>query len=308
MSVSFENRLKLFKRASARHGLSFALWLIRLLPYRMIRDFMHFFVFLWSHLALKLRRVAHESLTIAFGREMGPGERRRIVRDCFDNIGRSMVDLIYYSEYPERVGERFVMEGREHLERAVAEGRGVIVVTAHFGNFCLMMMQLAQLGYKTNCIIRKTRDSDVAGTISEKMTKAGVRPIYSVPARRSVQESLKALRDNEILCILLDQHYGSEGGVLVDFFGRKAATATGPVVLARRTQAPVLPVFTIREGERYRVIIEPPLALTQHGTDEESVVADVAAITRVIERYIRKYPAEWGWMHRRWKKQPVSVA
>ena len=299
--MDFNHQFKLFKRASARYALNLALWLIQCLPYRVIRGVMYFFLLLWYTFALKLKRIAHESLVTAFGSELSSAQRRKVVRQCFEKVGRSMTDLIYYAHYPEGVTQRFHIEGRSHLDRALEKGRGAIMVTAHFGNFCLMMLDLAQRGYKVNCIIRRAHDTDVAATIFESMNRVRVRPIYSSPPRKSVQESLQALRNNEILFVLLDQHFGSGNGVFVDFFGRKAATATGPAVLARRTQAPILPVFTIRNGEDYRMVIEPSLDL-EPGDDQAAVTADVAKITRIIEGYIRQYPTEWGWMHRRWKK------
>jgi len=304
--MTFEQRLKLFKRASARGGLYFALWLIRRLPYRLLQGVMHVFIFLWFRLSVRLRRIARESLKIALGDEIDEPTRKKIIRDCFENIGCSMTDLIYFTEYPGGVKEKFAIDGRQHLDAALALGRGVIIVTAHFGNFCLMMLELAQLGYPVNCIIRRARDAIIAQKIYTSMNKVGVKPIYSLPAARSVKESLAALKRNETLCILLDQHYGSGSGVMVDFFGRKAATATGPVVLANRTGAPVVPIFTIREGDRYRLIIEPPLAMEDAANEEEFVLVNVKRITRLIERYIRRYPAEWGWMHRRWKNRETA--
>ena len=105
--------------------------------------------------------------------------------------------------------------------------------------------------------------------------------------------------------VLLDQNFGSQGGIYVDFFGQKAATATGPVIFALRTGAPIVPMFTIREGkEKHRVIIEEPMELIKKETDEETIYFNTVRITNLIEKYIRKYPDERGWMHRRWKSRP----
>jgi len=115
------------------------------------------------------------------------------------------------------------------------------------------------------------------------------------------------LRNNELVFIPLDQNFGSGGGVYVEFFGRKAATATGPVVFAKRTGATILPMFVVRqEDDRHKVIIEPLLQLEDIEDEKKSVEVNTAKITKVIEKYIRQYPQEWGWMHRRWKSQPSS--
>jgi len=304
--MNFQTQFKYFKRASARWGLFSAQWLIRKTPYVFVRGVMHVFLFMWYRFAIKLKRISRESLQIAFGEQKTASERHKIIRQCFENVGMSMMDLIYYSQFPSLVHEKFTIHGRHYLDQALAQNKGVIIITAHFGNFCLMMMELAQLGYKTNCIIRKPRDPAVAEAIYENMTRVGVKPIYSIPAPRSVQQSLKALRQNEILFVLLDQNFGSSGGVYVNFFGRQAATATGPIVMANRTGAPILMVFTIRDKDRYRIIIDPPFDIERKDNEEEMVHSNVQKITNIIEKYIRLYPTEWGWMHRRWKSQSVK--
>jgi len=113
------------------------------------------------------------------------------------------------------------------------------------------------------------------------------------------------LRQNELLFIPLDQNFGNGGGVFVDFFGQKAATATGPVVFAMRTKAPIVPMFVIRQkDDTHKIMIEPPLKLEELTDDKEMIQRNTAKITQVIERYIRQYPQEWSWMHRRWKSRP----
>jgi KDO2-lipid IV(A) lauroyltransferase len=93
--------------------------------------------------------------------------------------------------------------------------------------------------------------------------------------------------------------------VFVNFFGREAATATGPVVLALRTEAPIVPLFIVRgKDNRHKIIIEEPLEIEKKDTQEETLRFNIQKITSVIEFYIRKYPQEWGWIHRRWKSRP----
>jgi KDO2-lipid IV(A) lauroyltransferase len=121
-----------------------------------------------------------------------------------------------------------------------------------------------------------------------------------------VNNSIRVLRDNQLLFIPLDQNFGSGGGVFVDFFGEKAATATGPMIFHRRTGAPIVPMFIIREeGDVYRIIVEPPIVLKDLEDEQESLLVNTQKITNIIERYVRQYPQEWGWMHRRWKSRPA---
>ena len=203
------------------------------------------------------------------------------------------------------IRERVSFEGKPFLDDAFKEQKGVIVVSAHFGNFPLMLLRCVQEGYKTHAIIRPARDEAIEKYFLKQRQKFGLNTIYSHPRRECVEASLKVLRNNELLFIPLDQNFGSKGGVFVDFFGQKAATATGPVVFALRTKSPIVPMFIVRgKDDTYKIIIEPPLQLDEKDNDQETILANTAKITSTIERYVRKYPQEWGWMHRRWKSRP----
>jgi Kdo2-lipid IVA lauroyltransferase/acyltransferase len=138
----------------------------------------------------------------------------------------------------------------------------------------------------------------------KERARFGVKTIYSIPRRECVVTTIRSLRDNELIFIPLDQNFGT-AGVFVDFFGLKAATATGPVVLARRTQAEIVPCFIVRQkDDTHKIMLEPALKLEEGKDEEETIRLNVQKITGVIESYVRKYPAEWGWIHRRWKSRP----
>ena len=307
--MTFQDRLKVFKRAMARYGLYASSWLINRLSYPMARRITHLFLAIGFRFTIRQRQIALESLQIAFGKEKSESEINGIIRDCFENLGRGMIELIYFMDHPSMITEKVSFEGKEHLDRAFKEGKGVIAVSAHFGNFPLMLLRCAKEGYQTNAIIRQTRDQEIEKHFQAQRTRSGLNTIYSHPRKECVETSIKKLRNNELVFIPLDQNFGSGGGVFVDFFGQKAATATGPVVFAMRTQAPILPMFIIRQSDdSHQIIIDPPLYLEKREDDKETIFINTARITKVIERYIRKYPAEWGWMHRRWKSQPAGEA
>jgi len=197
--------------------------------------------------------------------------------------------------------QRVYLEGKENLDGALRKGKGVILVSAHLGNFPLMLAKLSLEGYKVGGIMRPMRNQLVEKVFNEKRVKLNIKTIYSIPRNTCVYNSISSLRDNELLFIPLDQNFGT-GGVFVDFFGRKAATATGPVVLARRTGAAILPCFIIRQkDDTHRVIFEQPLLLEEKETEQASIVHNIQKITAIIESYIRCVPQEWGWIHRRWK-------
>jgi len=149
------------------------------------------------------------------------------------------------------------------------------------------------------------RDARAEKIFMAKRSRFGIKTIYSQPRKVCIENSLRALRNNELLFVPIDQNFGT-GGVFVDFFGRKAATAIGPVVLAQRTKATIVPCFIIRQrDDTHKIIIEPPLNLEEASGQNETVTINIQKLTNIIESYIRRYPAQWGWIHRRWKSRPI---
>lgn len=312
-------RNKQLHRALVRNVMISLRCFIRHLPTPVFCIFAKFFMAIGYCFMVQKRRIAIESLSIAFGNEKSEKERKKIANDYFDNFGRGMIDLIYLIDRPHLIKDSICIEGKEHLDRVLQQGNGAILVSAHFGNFILMYMKMVQEGYKTNVIMRRTRDPEFEKYISDFRDSRGLKTIYDLPARKCVQQSLKALRGNEILFILLDQNYGREGRVFVDFFGRQAATATGPVIFSTRTKAPILPIFIMRDAEshekkikgipsdHHKIIIEPPVTLEQGKDAAQDVVTNIGKLTKIIEGYIRRYPHEWGgWMHKRWKSRTLE--
>jgi KDO2-lipid IV(A) lauroyltransferase len=285
-------------------GLTFSSLIIRVMPGSWLYGFAQGLANIGYIIARKQRRIALESLKIAFGQDKSPHEIEQITKDCFSFMAKSGVELMFLTDRPKLLKERVKIVGRENLQAALSKGKGVILVSAHFGNFPLMLSRLSLEGYRTAGIMRQMRDSRVEKFFTAKRKKFKIKAIYSQPRKTCVEETIRSLRNNELVLIPIDQNFGS-GGVFVDFFGRKAATATGPVVLARRTKAVILPCFIVRQkDDTQKIIFEPPLNLEEGRTDEETVIINIQRLTDIVESYIRKYPAEWGWIHRRWKSRP----
>lgn len=250
------------------------------------------------------RHIAFNGLTQAFEKEKKPSQIRRIVKDCFIFIAKASAELLFIVDRPHFVRKNFEIIGKEIIDRALAKGKGVILVSAHFGNFPLMLVRLSLEGYKTSVIMRPMKDQRVEDLFEAERARLDIDTIYSIPRKSCVENAIRSLRKNRLLFIPLDQNFGT-GGVYVDFFGRKAATATGPVVLARRTGAVILPCFIIRQkDDTHKIFFEHPLDLKKGRTDTETILINIQKLTDIIESYIRRYPAEWSWIHRRWKSRP----
>lgn len=292
-------------RLLARHSLFLCSLIIKFLPAGALYRFAEAIAFLGYCIAAKQRKIALESLEVAFGKELTRAQRAKIAKDCFRNMAKSGVELIYVLEKPQVVKALVEIQGRQHLEAAFAKGKGVIGVSAHFGNFPLALTRLKQAGYKVSVILRRMRDEKVEDFLEERRRRIGIHSIHSTPRQACVERSLRALRSNELLFVQLDQNFGT-AGIFVNFFGRQAATATGPVILALRTQAPVVPIFIVRNNNTHKIVIEPEVVIEKKDTQEETLQYNIQRITSEIEAYIRKYPQEWGWIHRRWKSRPAA--
>jgi KDO2-lipid IV(A) lauroyltransferase len=277
--------------------------IIRVLPMRYMYAFAGGIAFLGYRIAVKQRKIALDSLSVAFGKEKSASEVEKIAKDCFSFMAKSGVEVLFFMDKPKLIDERFSMEGKENLDNALSKGKGVILVSAHFGNFPLMLAKLSIMGYPVSAIMRPMRDPRAEKIFSDQREKLKIKPIYTQPRSTCVGRTLETLRKNELVFIPVDQNFGT-AGVFVDFFGRKAATATGPIIFAQRTKAAIVPCFTIRrQDDTHRIVFEPALEMEKSLNPQDTIVKNIQKITDIIERYIRRYPAEWGWIHRRWKTQ-----
>jgi Kdo2-lipid IVA lauroyltransferase/acyltransferase len=287
-------------------GLTFCSLIVKITPWRFIYGLAGGFAFLGYRLAVRQRKIALESLSIAFDKAKSRQEIELIAKGCFLDMAKSGIEMLFFMDRPELLKKRVTYKGLDHLESGLKKGKGVILCSAHFGNFPLLMAKLALEGYNIGGIMRHMRDSRVEEILSKKRARLNVKTIYSQPRDACVNQTIQMLRDNGLVFIPLDQNFGT-AGVFVDFFGQKAATATGPVVFAQRTGATLLPCFIIRQpGDIHQIVFEPPIDLEVESGSQETVAHNVQKITSIIERYIKNYPQQWGWIHRRWKSRPAK--
>jgi KDO2-lipid IV(A) lauroyltransferase len=260
-----------------------------------------------ARLVLKRKlKVIRANLRIVYKDGRGASPPEKIAGNCLDNFSAGLIELGYIADRTSRLKTSVTLSGRTWLDQALDRGRGAILLSAHFGNFIVMYLALVEHGYKVNVIMKPSHNPFMERYIETYRRRHGIRTVYSLPARQCVTESLRALKRNEVLVILLDQNFGGDGRVFVDFFGQNAATAGGPVVFAQRSGAPVLPGFMFTEARalRHRLEIRAPLELKGDPKDAGFVRDNVQMMTGIIEDQIRAVPHEWaGWMHKRWKSR-----
>ena len=234
--------------------------------------------------------------------KLAESRRRQLARKAFQQAGRTAVEMLWSTSLDDRTLEEIaVFEGREYLDAAIAGGRGVVITSAHFGNWEFIGVTLAHLGVPMNVIARPIDDPQIEEVLQRLRTRAGSRVIYK---ENAVRASLRALRAGEVVAVLIDQNTLPSQASFVPFFGRTAATTRVSALLHLRTGAPVLMLFSVPEGDRYRFVIEP-LDATGISTDADDAVEQLtAAMTAHIERHIRRCPDAWLWIHDRWRSRP----
>jgi len=229
-------------------------------------------------------------------------EARGLAREVFENMGIMLFEVMRTPWFSSDGIDSFVRcEGEDNLHKALARGKGVIILTAHLGNWELLATWLALKGYKMDVVVRDMDNPLVARLVEWMRTRHGHAMVLK---KRSMRRLLKTLAGGGIAGILLDQNVTRVEGVFVDFFGLPACTNQGPAMLAAVSGAAVIPTFITREGGRHVIRIGPEIELERRGDKKQDALVNTARFTQAMEEAIRRNPGQWFWVHRRWKTRP----
>jgi KDO2-lipid IV(A) lauroyltransferase len=286
-----------------RNGASVATLLAQRLSIKYLYFFGEVIGSVGFYLMRRRKLIAYNNLKLAFGASKTKREYLEITKTIFRDTAKNGLEAakIVYAG-PNLVKEIVSIEGREHLDNALGQGKGVVAISAHMGNFLLIGPRLVSEGYPFSLILRNPRDGILANTLSDMRGKLGIESIPDQPRKMCVAKSLASLKKNSILYLQLDQNASSQD-LWVDFFGWLVPTFRGPVVFSMRTGAPLIPMFMIRDASNHhKLIIKPPFKLDTTEDKENDILQNTARITKLIESYIIQYPNQWWWFHRRWKK------
>jgi KDO2-lipid IV(A) lauroyltransferase len=251
----------------------------------------------------RLRRVGLRNLTLAFP-EMSAHERRQIVRGEFISLGRQLAEVCLFPSYTrENISSIVVYDGFENFERAYARGKGVLFLTGHLGAWEISAFAHSLQGHPLSIVMRSLDNPYIDALLQSYRTMHGNR---TVDKDDFVRGLLSAMRKGETVGILMDTNMTPPQGVFVDFFGIAACTASGLARIALRTDAAVVPGFTVWNAilRKYVLRFDPAVELIRTDDNEADIIANTAKFTKVIEGVIRQYPDQWLWVHRRWKTRP----
>jgi KDO2-lipid IV(A) lauroyltransferase len=254
-------------------------------------------------LHVRLRQVGMRNLAMVFP-EKTQGERARILRDEFASLGRQLAEVCHFPRYTlTNVDEVVVFDGFENFERAKARRKGVLLFAGHFGGWELSSFVLSMHGHWMHVVMRGMDNPYLGRLIEHYRTMHGNK---AVDKDDFVRGLLSAMNAGETVGMLMDTNMTPPQGIFVDFFGIPACTASGLARIALRTDAAVVPTFTIWDQQlgKYRLRFDPAVELVRTGDLEADIKINTQNFTSIIEEYVRKYPEQWLWVHRRWKTRP----
>lgn len=252
----------------------------------------------------KLQSAARRNLEIALP-ELSPEEKERIVRGTFESLGRHLGFVAHFRKFKhEDIRNLIEVVGKEeHFDKAFATGRGVLFFTGHFGSWEVFNLLAPSFGYGMNILVRRIDNSLVENFVDKMRTRFGT---TTLDKTKSARKMFRVLENGEILGILADLNAQEKEGVFVDFFGVPASTTTSIAKLALKTGAVVLPAFAVWEEskKKYVVYLEPPIDYEKTENTDEDIKNLTQKITSVVEKYVRRYPEQWLWIHKRWNTRP----
>lgn len=224
----------------------------------------------------------------------------KIAGMMFEHLGMSLIETArLYHGQGMKIVEQVEIRGKEHFDKAIARGKGVIFLTGHCGNWELAALGLAHHLKSTMSVVARRQNSPYLNSMVEKMRQRyNNKIIYKHEAFRNM---LAVFRKNGMVGLLVDQAVFPEEGALINFLGRKAWASKGPVVMARKSGTAVLPAFIHREADRHVIEIYPELSFSDDNS-ATGMAADVQLYSNAIENFIIRHPLDWYWVHRRWKR------
>ncbi|MCU1284651.1 MAG: lipid biosynthesis acyltransferase [Acidobacteriales bacterium] len=251
----------------------------------------------------KLRRVGRRNLELAFPKKT-KAERSRILRAVFTGMGRQLAEFCLFPKYTkENVKTVAIHDGFENFEAARQRGKGVLLLTGHFGGWEVGSFAHSLYGFPIKIVVRDLDNPLIDDLVRRYRTLHGNSTFDNREFARTLISSMRA---GDTVGILMDTNMTPPQGVFVDYFGIAACTASGMARVALKTDAAVLPAFTIWDPDlkRYRIQFEPALTLIRTGDAEADAIANTALFTKALEKCARRHPDQWLWVHRRWKTRP----
>lgn len=258
-------------------------------------------------LGVRDRRRAANHLSLAFP-GLDDAGRHELLRRTARHLGLMLAEVVWlWRAQPAEVEKLCSAEGFEHLEGALAAGRGAVLITGHCGNWEMLNARLGVGGIPMTIAVREVYDPRINQLATALRARFGTEVVFR--GKEAGQLLNDGLARNRVLGLLIDQDIRNVPGIFVPFFGRPAWTPSGAAMLALRKGVPVVPAFIHRRPDGgHHVTVHPPLDPPAGASLRERIERLTAAATAAIEDQIRTHPDQWVWMHRRWRTRPSGEA
>lgn len=252
----------------------------------------------------KLQRTARRNLEIALP-ELSAAEKERIIRGTFESLGRHLGFVSHFRRFRhEDIHNLVEVVGKEeNFDPEIARGKGVIFFTGHFGSWEVFFLLSPAFGHPINIPVRRIDNPLVENLVENLRTHFGSRTLDKKIAARQM---FRLLRRGEVLGIMADLNVQEKEGIFTNFFDTPASTTTSIAKLALNTGASVLPAFAVwnQTKNKYVVHLEPPVEYEKTVDAEADIRRLTQEVTNVVERFVRRYPEQWLWIHKRWNTRP----
>lgn len=279
-------------------------WLVCRLPYKLILLIGASLGPLYGVIAKKQKLRGIKNIKI--GMNMNDEQAEALIEKLFKNLGRSVMEILYMPNLTKKfINEHIEMRGVEHLDNAIKEDKGVIVLTGHVGNWEWMGAALAAHGYPSTTIVKKQPNAQFTRFMNEYREMVGLDVFAS--GGNEIVSAAKALKKKKLLGFLADQD-GYIHGLPVPFLGQPSSAVVGPATFAKKFGSPVVPIFTSRKPEGGHIVhILPPLHYNNSGDDDIDMYTLTEECVRVTEDFIREHPDEWIWFQHRWMTKMSEI-
>jgi KDO2-lipid IV(A) lauroyltransferase len=252
----------------------------------------------------KLQKTARRNLEIALP-ELSEAEKTQIVGGTFESLGRHLGFVSHFKRFRhEDIRNLVEVVGKEeNFDPAHRIGKGVLFFTGHFGSWEVFNLLAPAFGHGINILVRRIDNPLVEDYVENFRTRFGS---VTLDKTKSARKMFRVLENGELLGMMADLNVQEKEGVFVDFFGIPASTTTSIAKLALHTNAAVLPAFAVWEESKgkYVVYLEPPVEYEKTENADEDIKNLTQKVTNVVEKYVRKYPEQWLWIHKRWNTRP----
>jgi KDO2-lipid IV(A) lauroyltransferase len=261
------------------------------------------------HFFHAFRTRSMKNLSLALGGTASEVRIRQIAQKSLKNFFRAFAELpIILASQTDELRDMVPVVGFEHLDTALAKGNGVILLSAHLGNFFLLGTRLALCGYPIHVLVNQPRHGRFAQLMDEYRFQVLQTTIHARPRREALRRLAQVVRRNEVAIVIADEYRKTGSGIRVPFFGRAILARRGPVTLALRTGAAVVPAYVIRNGDnKLKLVVEPELELIRSQRDKTRITQNTVRLTEWLEKTVRGYPDQWNWMNINWEDSSKSA-